>query len=77
MTKIARDSAPATDAMYMTNSHTAEDELREAVVCARCGHPIWDQRVSDTCATCAGHDHAIANAMFLLNDFTASPQATI
>jgi hypothetical protein len=60
----------------MTHSHPAEDELHDAVVCARCGHPIWDKRVSDTCATCAGHDHTVANSLFLLNDFTATMPAS-
>jgi Zn finger protein HypA/HybF involved in hydrogenase expression len=49
-------------------------EMHDAVVCARCGHPIWDQRLSVTCVECESKETAIACSLFLLNDFSAAPE---
>lgn len=50
-------------------------ELTDAIVCAGCGHPIWDLRVDETCAECKSREHANACSLFLLNDFTAADVA--
>jgi hypothetical protein len=52
-----------------------EAELHDAIVCASCGHPIWDLRVNETCAECESREHAQACSLFLLNDFTATDGA--
>ena len=65
--------AQPADGLRMIHSFSGADELPDAVVCGRCGHPIWDQRVNATCAECACRDLANACSLNLLNDFRAEP----
>jgi hypothetical protein len=59
----------------MNHPGFASHDLPDVVVCARCGHPRWDQPAGDACAECASRERATACSLFLLNDFTtALPQ---
>jgi hypothetical protein len=42
----------------------------DAVVCGRCGHPVWDHCVSDTCAECETRESGQACQVFSLVGFT-------
>jgi hypothetical protein len=45
----------------------------DAVVCGRCGHPVWDHCVSETCAECEDRNHWNGCNGFALAGFQAAP----
>jgi hypothetical protein len=50
---------------------TRPDKI-DAVVCGRCGHPVWDHCASDTCTQCDNSDPGGACGFFSLFGFTAA-----
>ena len=60
------------DAMDMTHQFPLGFDLPDAVVCARCGHIVWDQHRGDTCDECKSRERSTACSLFLLNEFVAA-----
>jgi hypothetical protein len=70
--EITAPASAVADIFTMNHPVLASLDLADVAVCARCGHPRWDQLTGDACAECASRERATACSLYLLNDFTTA-----
>jgi hypothetical protein len=70
VTSAAPPGKRIADALVTMHPFRTRPDTIDSVVCGRCGHPVWDHCISDTCTQCDNGEPDGACGFFKLFGFT-------
>jgi hypothetical protein len=73
VTEITAAATPAAEVLIIMHPFRTVPDPIDSVVCGRCGHPVWDHCVGDTCAECESRNRWNACNRFKLAGFAETP----